>query len=149
MEAGMFTVTREYQFDAAHRLPLHEGKCRNLHGHRYTVVATFHSNALDDKAMVIDYASIDEILKAVVGPCDHATLVDDTDPTLLEFVESEGSRKVVFTDPTTAETLAKTFYKAIQARVKDKRLTPIQGVNLVRIEVRETPRSAAFYEGDI
>lgn len=145
----MFTVTREYQFDAAHRLPLHEGKCRNLHGHRYTVVATFHSNALDDKAMVIDYVSIDEILKAVVGPCDHATLVDDTDIGLRAFVEAERSRNVVFTDPTTAETLAKTFYKAIQARVKDKRLTPIQGVNLVRIEVRETPRSAAFYEGDI
>ena len=31
----MWTITKEFTFDASHRLPHHGGKCRNLHGHTY------------------------------------------------------------------------------------------------------------------
>ena len=31
----MWTLTKEFKFEAAHRLPLHDGKCARLHGHSW------------------------------------------------------------------------------------------------------------------
>lgn len=31
---GRFSCTRRLEFDAGHRVPLHESKCKNPHGHR-------------------------------------------------------------------------------------------------------------------
>ncbi|MBP6085949.1 6-carboxytetrahydropterin synthase [Patescibacteria group bacterium] len=33
-------ISKSFSFDAAHRLTTHNGKCRNLHGHRYSVIVT-------------------------------------------------------------------------------------------------------------
>ena len=33
------TCTRRIEFDAAHRVMGHEGKCKHLHGHRYALEA--------------------------------------------------------------------------------------------------------------
>ena len=139
----MFTVMREYQFDAAHRLLGHKGKCKNLHGHRYTVVATFSSATLNPEGMVIDYGDIDSIFKVVVEPCDHATLVSTDDTELERFAASCGSRLVLVQGPTTAETLAKVFYHAIIRHGLPK------GLCLRQVEVRETPRSSACYQGQL
>jgi len=38
---GMRTlVTRSFTFEAAHQLPWHPGKCRDLHGHGYRLEVT-------------------------------------------------------------------------------------------------------------
>ena len=36
----MLTITRKLEFDAGHRIPDHNSQCRNLHGHRYTLLIT-------------------------------------------------------------------------------------------------------------
>ena len=72
----MFRVSIERHFDAAHYLREYQGKCENLHGHRYKVVANLKADTLDDIGLAFDFTvlkkSVDEILESF----DHACLND-------------------------------------------------------------------------
>ena len=71
----MFTVTKEFRFEAAHALPhLPEGhKCRRLHGHSYKFRVEVDGE-LDDRGFVIDYAEISAEVDPVVERLDHHNL---------------------------------------------------------------------------
>ena len=55
MELVRTSVTRCFTFEAAHQLPWHPGKCRNLHGHGYRLEVTVEGPVNDD-GMVLDFA---------------------------------------------------------------------------------------------
>lgn len=55
-------VSKEFTFDAAHHLHAYEGKCKNLHGHTYTVVFGI-SGYPDEIGLVIDFGDIKQIWK--------------------------------------------------------------------------------------
>ncbi len=57
MSAKPISCTRRIEFDAAHRVMRHEGKCKHLHGHRYALEATFSASGLDALGRVIDFAA--------------------------------------------------------------------------------------------
>ena len=46
------------EFDAAHFLPNYEGKCKNLHGHRWLVKIEIGTNAKRPNGMIIDFTVI-------------------------------------------------------------------------------------------
>ncbi len=77
------TVTKILSFDAAHSLPDHAGKCRNVHGHRYTVEVTVGGPLQDSgpaRAMVVDFADLEErVATLIVDPLDHQYLNDILD----------------------------------------------------------------------
>jgi 6-pyruvoyltetrahydropterin/6-carboxytetrahydropterin synthase len=65
---GSFTLKKRFTFEAAHFLPLHQGKCRRMHGHSWVgwveVAGTgLHADG-PEAGMVMDYACISE----AVGP---------------------------------------------------------------------------------
>lgn len=69
-------VTRCFTFEAAHYLPLHEGQCRELHGHRYQLEVTVEGPVNDD-GMVIDFGQLAEIVKtSILNIYDHSLLND-------------------------------------------------------------------------
>lgn len=79
MLAGRVTCTRRLEFDAAHRVVGHEGKCAHLHGHRYAVELTAEAE-MDAVGRVIDFS----VLKAKVGGFidggwDHGMLLNPDD----------------------------------------------------------------------
>ena len=45
----MIVCVRKIEFDSAHRLINHEGKCRMFHGHRYVIEASFTAKKLSTK----------------------------------------------------------------------------------------------------
>ena len=47
-------VTCTFSFEAAHRLPWHPGKCRNLHGHSYRLDVSVEG-PLDANGVVLDF----------------------------------------------------------------------------------------------
>lgn len=49
-----------FTFAAAHRLPLHGGRCRNLHGHNYRIVVTVAGSPDAVTGMLIDFADLEE-----------------------------------------------------------------------------------------
>ena len=68
----MWTLHKEIEFDAAHYLPQHSGKCKNLHGHRWRVIVEITASRLNDQGMVMDFGDI----KKVVHKYDHQCLND-------------------------------------------------------------------------
>lgn len=56
------------KFDAAHHLPHHVGKCKQVHGHTWVVaVEITYSGELPDDGMIMDFGDI----KEVVDKLDH------------------------------------------------------------------------------
>ena len=67
----MARISKEYSFEAAHRIPGHPGKCKRLHGHSYkAIIEVTDSVRMDPQkvqyGMVIDYDAIDAIMKPII-----------------------------------------------------------------------------------
>ncbi|MBN2240134.1 MAG: 6-carboxytetrahydropterin synthase QueD [Dehalococcoidales bacterium] len=75
----MYTVSIERHFDAAHYLRDYQGKCENLHGHRYKVVATVKTSELDDIDLAFDFTVLKTYLDTVLERYDH-TCLNDIEP---------------------------------------------------------------------
>ena len=63
----MYGLRTESEFDAAHFLTDYHGKCENLHGHRWRVVAYLEAEALEtdgtQKDMVVDFGVFKSALR--------------------------------------------------------------------------------------
>lgn len=69
----MYSLRKTVNFEAAHFLPNHGGKCKNLHGHRWEVTVEIESMFLDDMDMVFDFTKINRIVR---DEYDHTCLND-------------------------------------------------------------------------
>jgi len=73
------TVSREFEFHAAHFLAWHPGKCKNLHGHSYRVQVDVQGG-LDERGIVIDFDELSDVVwKEILEPLDHSLLNDHLD----------------------------------------------------------------------
>lgn len=72
------SISREYEFAAAHELPFHGGKCQRMHGHNYglTVCVTGPINTSGESShgMVMDFAELDACVQRVLDELDHRVL---------------------------------------------------------------------------
>ena len=83
------SVTRVFTFEAAHRLPWHAGKCRELHGHSYRLEVTVEG-PVGDHGIVVDFADIRAVVeREVVARYDHRYLNDLIDNPTAELVAGE------------------------------------------------------------
>jgi 6-pyruvoyltetrahydropterin/6-carboxytetrahydropterin synthase len=68
-----WTLSKEFTFEAAHRLPRHDGKCARLHGHSWKMLVEVESPELHKSGpksgMVMDFGDI----KAAVEKLKHRT----------------------------------------------------------------------------
>ncbi len=84
-------VTKKFDFEMAHALDWHEGKCKNLHGHTYKLIITLKGDINEDlnqtnNGMVIDFGDVKNIVKnLVVDRFDHCTMLYKKSP-ILEHV---------------------------------------------------------------
>jgi 6-pyruvoyltetrahydropterin/6-carboxytetrahydropterin synthase len=71
-------LTKEYRFEAAHRLPcVPDGhKCSRLHGHSYKVEVEARGPVNAETGWFIDYAVLDEAWAALHARFDHRNLND-------------------------------------------------------------------------
>jgi 6-pyruvoyltetrahydropterin/6-carboxytetrahydropterin synthase len=80
------SVTCTFTFEAAHRLPWHTGKCRNLHGHSYRLDVTV-AGPLDGNGVVIDFDELREIVdRTVIAAWDHHDLNEVLDNPTAELL---------------------------------------------------------------
>ncbi|MFW6295871.1 MAG: 6-carboxytetrahydropterin synthase QueD [Halothece sp.] len=91
-------IYKEFRFEAAHRLPHHDGKCRRLHGHSWVGRVYVTGNQLISdgakQGMVMDYGDIKQYLKPLVDDfLDHHYLNETTG---LENPTSEEIARWVF-----------------------------------------------------
>ena len=143
-----FTVTKEVEFDAGHRVPLHESKCRNPHGHRFKVAVTVEGPLAEHGSgtgMVIDFAHIKRVLTTRVHDVyDHGFIVYENDLEMMDFIRSADDNDwnvIVVPWHPTAENLALDIFEDLQDPIE----CMADGVRLVNVQVWETPTSVACY----
>lgn len=71
----MITVTRRFDFEAAHKLPNYKGKCHNLHGHTFFLDITVRGTPASTTGMVIDFGLLKQVVEEkVINVLDHQDL---------------------------------------------------------------------------
>lgn len=152
--AQQFTITRRLEIDAAHRVPDHQSKCFNIHGHRYVIEATCAGDIIEageQKGMVMDFGFLKEcMVKAIHDPCDHGAIFYKRDP-MLEGIEAgvaTGWKLFIIDCVPTAENLAKIWHEAVEQEIRrffDSRLMSNRTPELIGLTVWETPNCKAQY----
>lgn len=72
----MHCVGTRATFSASHVIADHAGKCRNLHGHNYTVELEICGESLNSMGMVVDFSEVKSLLRQVIDTLDHMHLND-------------------------------------------------------------------------
>lgn len=74
----MYTISKRFTFDAAHRLKglPSSHKCSHLHGHTYTVEIIVSAMDLDENGFVLDFAELSPLKEYIDTVLDHAYLND-------------------------------------------------------------------------
>ena len=139
------TCTRKLEWDAMHRVPNHEGKCKAFHGHRYVAELTCLAPNLDDLGRVIDFG----VLKDIVGHWidsnwDHTAMLmrDDPDPAIQAIIQSNqenGRPAYLMNESPTAENISAELAKVSKELLKDT------SVSITSIKVWETPNCCATW----
>jgi 6-pyruvoyltetrahydropterin/6-carboxytetrahydropterin synthase len=66
-------VGKRFHFDAAHFLPFHRGKCKNLHGHRWFIDLELEG-PINEEGMVIDFGLLSSFMDFILEEFDHHQL---------------------------------------------------------------------------
>lgn len=120
----MYQVTVKQHFDAAHSLRGYQGKCENLHGHRFEVVVTLRTDKLNEIGLAYDFRELKRHLRDVLERWDHTCLNDNSPFDVLN---------------PSSENIAATLYRELQAR-----FLPMP-VSLLSVQVWESPDSGVTY----
>lgn len=143
LKIDMFVIRNEIQFDMAHYLQDYNGKCANIHGHRYRLLVSVSSAELHKeghlRGMVDDFSLIKKSLKGIEEQFDHKLLVEDC-PRGREVASqliADGFDVIMLPFRPTCEEMSRYIYY----KLKDS------GLNVSKVELYETPgNSCTFYE---
>ncbi|OQY09931.1 MAG: 6-carboxytetrahydropterin synthase QueD [Fusobacteriia bacterium 4572_132] len=137
----MYSLKTESHFDSAHFLANYDGKCGNIHGHRWKieieVVAEELKNEGQEIGMVVDFGILKRDLKEIADDYDHTLIIEKgtmRKETLNCLIED--SFKIIELDfRPTAENFAKSFFDIMAKK----------GYNVKQVTVYETPVNCATY----
>jgi 6-pyruvoyltetrahydropterin/6-carboxytetrahydropterin synthase len=124
MNLDSWTIYKEFRFEAAHRLPHYDGKCRRLHGHSWVGRIYVESDRLIQEGvkqgMVMDFGDIQDYLN----------------PLLENYLDHYYLNETTGLENPTCEAIAQWIFEKLEAAG----LPGLQGV-----EIRETCTSGARY----
>lgn len=137
----MYQLTTEHSFDSAHFLAGYDGKCGNLHGHRWRVLLTVQSETLiedrQQKGMCVDFAELKKDLRTELDALDHVLIIEQGSlrESTMKALQEEKFQVVEMPFRPTAENFARYFYE----------LFTLKGYPVAKVEVYETPNNSAVY----
>ena len=120
----MYEVSIQEHFDAAHYLRGYQGRCENLHGHRFEVMVSLKAKELDDIGLAYDFTELKAKLREILARFDHVSLNDIT-----PFDQINPS----------SENIAATIYTELKAQLEGEK------VAVSSIKVWESPHSCITY----
>ena len=139
----MFILKNEIQFDTAHYLSGYEGKCSNIHGHRYRLVVELASDTLhqsgQQRGMLADFGDVKAMLKQIADQYDHKLLIEDNADgrAVAQQLAQVPNQFAVWMVPyrPTAEEMSRDIYYQIKAA----------GYPGYSVELFETPVNSCIY----
>ena len=121
-------IAKEFYWEMGHRLPHHQGLCKNLHGHSYKMCVELEGS-LDKNNMIIDYFDLTKIVNKIIEPLNHAFLCEETDHIVRDFLISNDFKIYLVPFVSTAENIALHLLKLLKEQLKSYK-------NIERIKVR-------------
>ena len=130
MKVGIY---KEVQIDTSHRLLHYEGKCANLHGHRWKIEIWMEGEPDPVTKILIDYSMI----KKIVDNYDHQIILNKDDPMVPRIQEFH---QVITTpgDPT-SELMASIIREDLYTFCRNHRIK----ATVPKIRVWESPTAFA------
>ncbi len=140
---SLYSVVKEFRFEAAHRLERHEGKCRRLHGHSYRLEVELTVPELQKngpaRGMVIDFDTLTKIVQHnVIDRWDHKFLMSQENVGTILAGAMRNDEFVIINRPvSTAEYLAEAVHALIIPQMQRERI--------VRVTLWETAKCQSTF----
>ena len=137
----MYTLQSGAHFDSAHFLKEYQGKCSNLHGHRWRVEITVAAEELEEtgqtRGMIVDFKTLKDDLNDLCDELDHCLIIekDSLKEKTLEALMEEDFKIVEMDFRPTAENMARYFFDEME----------LKGYQVILSKVYETPNNCAGY----
>ena len=132
----MYILRTSAAFDSAHFLAGYDGRCANLHGHRWRIEVEAGQTELqpsgEKRGMVVDFGDFKKAVRALIY--ESGSLRENT----LTALREERFALIEVSFRPTAENLAKHFYERLTA----------DGLPVLRVTVYETEDNCAVYTPD-
>ena len=116
-----YILGSQHNFDAAHWLVGHEGKCKNLHGHNWTVHLELMAHETikegSQRGMVLDFYNLKKDFRRLVDDFDHSVIAEEgtiSDNLLRAFKEEGFERIRLVPFRPTCENFAPYFYNEMK-----------------------------------
>ncbi len=101
-------IYKQVHFDASHRLLHYQGKCANLHGHRWLVEVWIEGPVDPESGILVDFNEITSIIEQF----DHQIILNEKDPMVAPI--SKFQTVVTTNGDPTSELLARTIRDLIR-----------------------------------
>ncbi len=137
----MYILKTEDSFDSAHFLSGYEGKCSNIHGHRWRVELEVKTEKLNTdrqlNGMHVDFVTLKDDLRTETDKLDHLLIIErgTLKPATMSALECEGFAVAQMDFRPTAENFARYFYDIFREK----------GYDVKAVTVYETPNNCASY----
>ena len=137
----MYILNVKSEFDSAYFLKDYEGRCANIHGHRWVVTVEVSSaDVLSEgpyRGMIVDFGKLKDDLREETYKLDHTLLLErgSLKTSTMEAMKEEGFSMVELDFRPTAENLAKYFHDVMSTK----------GYTVSRVIVYEKPDNCAEY----
>lgn len=131
------TISKQFRWEMGHRLPLHDGLCKNVHGHSYEAHVIL-SGEPDASGMVMDYFDLKTIVQPLIDELDHCFLLDDSDTVMHAFFAQHPMKIVRVPFPSTAENIARMLAERVA-----KNIPASAAIDEVKVRVYETEKTYA------
>jgi 6-pyruvoyltetrahydropterin/6-carboxytetrahydropterin synthase len=134
----MITICKRFHFDAAHYLENHDGKCKDLHGHRFSLEIEITGEKLlcgSSKGMIMDFEDLKKIIQR--------KLLSKIDHTCLNYFEGASDSYCADMGRTpTAENIVEWIVSVLRKPLS------LRNVDLLRVRLYENPDSWAEWRSN-
>lgn len=138
----MYKLKTEASFDSAHFLAGYEGKCSNIHGHRWIIEVEVYRDALEEvgqtRGMIVDFGTLKKDVRDLADSLDHSLIIEKGSmrEVTLNALKEDGYKILEFDFRPTAENFSKYIFDEMKGK----------GYLVGRVTVYETPANCATYE---
>ena len=138
----MFVISTSSEFNSAHFLKDYEGRCANIHGHKWEVIIEIESEEIQQegqcRGMIVDFNQLKGDLFEETNRLDHTLIIEkgSLKEATMAAMKDEGFVITELDFRPTAENLAKYFFDIMSTK----------GYNVRKVGVYETPKNQAIYE---
>ncbi len=138
----MYKLKTEASFDSAHFLAGYNGKCSNIHGHRWIIEVEVYKDTLEEegqtRGMIVDFGTLKKDVRDLAENLDHSLIIEKGSmrELTLNALKEDGYNILEFDFRPTAENFSKYIFDEMK----------VKGYAVGRATVYETPTNCATYE---